>query len=113
MIELIRYSQDVPIEMGEAISYLVLRQGTREFRIRVTEDTIKDLVMELTVKVGNVQEEDGMPGDHRVDEERPYGRRKPYPDGSRDNEVGSQDSYPSHVAGAFPEDEDEEGVAQL
>lgn len=113
MIELVRYSQDVPVELGEAISYLVLRQGTKEFRVRVPDQTIRDLVTELTVKVSSVQEGNDVLGGPHIGEGPSYGRRKPYPDESRDNDLGAQDSYPGHVAEPFPDDEDEEGVAQL
>lgn len=48
-VELIRYSQDVDInDPSKATSFLVLRtKEGREFRVRVTDETIRDLVLEL------------------------------------------------------------------
>lgn len=48
-VELVRYSQDVDInDPSKATSFLVLRtKEGREFRIRVGDETIRDLVIEL------------------------------------------------------------------
>lgn len=46
MIELISYSQDVPVsgDTSQAVNYLVFRLEGNTFRVRVGMDTIKDLV---------------------------------------------------------------------
>lgn len=46
--ELIRYSQDVDMaDTTKVTNFLVLRDHGREFRIRVSAETIQDLVKEL------------------------------------------------------------------
>lgn len=46
MIELISYSQDVPVsgDTSQAVNYLVFRLEGETFRVRVGMDTIRDLV---------------------------------------------------------------------
>lgn len=47
-IELIRYSQDVSVDNRDVTSFLVFRKnGGDEFRVRVSDETIKDLVLKL------------------------------------------------------------------
>ena len=57
MIELIRYSQDVPVNGngGEALSFLVFSCKGKEFRVRVVEQTISDIVQFLET-LSNIEE---------------------------------------------------------
>lgn len=73
MIELVSYSQDVPVsgDTSKAVNYLVFRLEGNTFRVRVGLDTIRDLVTAIdgSPKQASSQEEENKREAEEEDEE--------------------------------------------
>lgn len=107
MIKLVRYSQDVPVELGDPISYLVFDQEGKEFRVSVPAQTIKDLVIQLTVPQRPsmvVDEEDPPVTDDDFD---------PYVTETRKAPSAPHQTMPMSNSMLGVEEDEDEGVAQL